>query len=256
MSIFVKLCYILLISCILLTGCDGKMETAIAPYLEAGMEIPGEIWGSLDEETKNAIAEGVKYIALTFDDGPRFETTAMLLDGLKERGAQATFFVIGTQVVCANHADLLRRMVDEGHQVGNHTYSHERLLSAEESIVLQEIKKNDIILKNILGEGDYWLRPPYGLIDGSRAKLVETPMIYWTLDPEDWKWLDTQKVVDLVVSQVQAGDIILLHDFYPSSVAAGLEIIDRLQPEGYVFVTVQELFDIYGVIPEDGVLYA
>ena len=169
---------------------------------------------------------------------------------------QATFFVIGTQIMCGENEELLERMIAEGHQVGNHTYSHERLLSAQESIVLEEIQKNDIILKNILGDGEYWLRPPYGLIDGSRAKLVETPMIYWTLDPEDWKWLDTQKVVDLVVGQVQSGDIILLHDFYPSSVAAALEIIDILQPKGYVFVTVEELFRIYGVAPEGGVLYA
>ena len=220
------------------------------------MEIPGEIWGNLDEETRNAIAEGVKYVALTFDDGPRFDTTNPLLDGLKERGVQATFFVIGTQVACANHAELLRRMVEEGHQVGNHTYSHERLIDATESIVIEEIQKNEIILKNLLGDGEYWLRPPYGLIDSIRAAQVKTPMIYWTLDTEDWKWLDKDKVVDLVLSQVQAGDIILLHDFYPSSVAAALEIIDRLQPEGYVFVTVKELFDIYGVTPENGVLYA
>ena len=256
MSIFVNLCYILLIPCVVLTGCDGKMETAAAPYLEAGVEISGEIWGSLDEETKNAIAEGVKYVALTFDDGPRSETTAALLDGLKERGAQATFFVIGTQVACNNHAELLRRMKEEGHQIGNHTYSHERLIDASEGVVIEEIQKNEIILKNLLGDGDYWLRPPYGLIDKKRSALVKTPMIYWSLDPEDWKWLDTKKVVELVLSQVQAGDIILLHDFYPSSVAAALEIIDRLQPEGYVFVTVQELFNIYGVTPEDGVLYA
>ena len=256
MSIFVKLCYILLMQCFILTGCDSKMETAAMPYLEASMEIPGEIWGSLDEETRIAIADGVKYIALTFDDGPRSETTATLLDGLKERGVQATFFVIGTQVACNDHADLLKRMRDEGHQIGNHTYSHERLIDATEGVVIEEIQKNEIILKNLLGEGEYWLRPPYGLIDSTRAALVKTPMIYWSLDPEDWKWLNTKKVVALVLSQVQAGDIILLHDFYPSSVAAALEIIDRLQPEGYVFVTVQELFDIYGVTPEDGVLYA
>ena len=256
MRIFVKICYILLIIVLPLTGCDGRMEPEISSYLETQGEIPEKIWDSLDEETQNAIAEGVKYIALTFDDGPRFETTSLLLDGLRERGAQATFFVIGTQVACANHADLLKRMANEGHQVGNHTYSHERLIDAAESVVIEEIQKNETILNNILGDGDYWLRPPYGLIDSSRAALVKTPMIYWTLDPEDWKWLDAKKVVELVLSQVQAGDIILLHDFYPSSVEAALEIIDRLQPEGYVFVTVKELFDIYGVTPEAGVLYA
>ena len=242
--------------CLTMTGCDERFEAEVSNYLDAVSEIPKEIWGQLDEEVRNSIAEGTKYVALTFDDGPRYETTSALLDGLQERGAQATFFVIGTQIMCGENAELLERMIDEGHQVGNHTYSHVRLLSAEESTVLEEIQKNDIILKNILGEEEYWLRPPYGLIDSKRAKLVETPMIYWTLDPEDWKWLDTKKVVDLVVSRVKAGDIILLHDFYPSSVEAALEIIDILQPQGYVFVTVEELFGIYGVMPEDGVLYA
>ena len=246
----------MLMLCLVATGCDEHIEPEISSYLEAISENPNEIWGHFDEETRNAIAEGTKYVALTFDDGPRRETTEVLLDALRERDVQATFFVIGTQVLCSENQELLERMIAEGHQVGNHTYSHERLLSAQEGTVIEEIQKNNVILKNLLGDGEYWLRPPYGLIDSSRAKLVDTPMIYWTLDPEDWKWLDTKKVVDLVLDNIKAGDIILLHDFYPSSVEAAIEIIDRLQPEGYVFVTVKELFEIYGVTPENGVLYA
>lgn len=224
--------------------------------MTAVSEIPEAIWEQLDEATRSAVAEGTKYVALTFDDGPRKETTSKLLDGLKERGAQATFFVIGSQILCAGNEELIQRMEEEGHQVGNHTYSHERLLDATGSTVMEEVNKNRIILENILGQGEFWLRPPYGLIDSTGAKISDTPMIYWTLDPEDWKLLDVKQVVDRVLEQVKAGDIILLHDFYPSSVEAALEIIDRLQPEGYVFVTVKELFDIYGVSPEPGVLYA
>ena len=239
-----------------LTGCDRPIGPDPAVYLDAAGEIPEEIWEGLDQRTREALAEGVKYIALTFDDGPRRETTGALLDGLLERDAKATFFVVGAQIMCAGNEELVQRMKEEGHQVGNHTYSHVRLIASQQNEVLEEIQKNDVILKNILGEGDYWLRPPYGLIDSSRADLVKTPMIYWTLDPEDWKLLDAQKVADCVASQVTDGDIILLHDFYPSSIEAALEIIDRLQPEGYVFVTVEELFRIQGVEPEDGVLYA
>ena len=256
MGIILKLCYILLTVCVPLAGCDDPMEPEVSSYLQTQVEIPGEIWGQLDEQTKTAIAEGVKYVALTFDDGPRCETTSALLDGLKERGAQATFFVIGTQVMCAGNEGLLERMAAEGHQIGNHTYSHERLLDIEVSRVIEEIQKTDVLLKNILGDGSYWLRPPYGLIDSARAAQLNTPMIYWSLDPEDWKWLDAKKVTEFVTSRVKAGDIILLHDFYPSSVEAALAIIDRLQPLGYVFVTVEELFAIYGVEPENGVLYA
>ena len=256
MGIFLRLCYSLLMLSMVLVGCDENIEPELSTYLDAIGEIPSEIWGQLDEETRKTIAEGTKYVALTFDDGPRRETTEVLLDGLAERGAQATFFVIGTQILCGDNDALLERMIAEGHQVGNHTYSHVRLISAQESTVIEEIQKNNVILKNVLGDGDYWLRPPYGMINSGQAKLVDTPMIYWTLDPEDWKWLDTKKVVDIVLENIDAGDIVLLHDFYPSSVQAALEIIDRLQPEGYVFVTVKELFEIYGVDPQNGLLYA
>lgn len=256
MWIILKLCYSLLMLSMVLVGCDGNIEPELSTYLDAIGEIPSEIWGHLDEELRNTLAEGTKYVALTFDDGPRRETTEVLLDGLLERGAQATFFVIGTQILCGDNDALLERMVAEGHQVGNHTYSHVRLLAAQEGTVIEEIQKNNVILTNLLGEEEYWLRPPYGLINANQAKLVDTPMIYWTLDPEDWKWLDTKKIVDIVLENIEEGDIILLHDFYPTSVQAALEIIDRLQPEGYVFVTVKELFEIYGVKPERGVLYA
>ena len=197
-----------------------------------------------------------KKIALTFDDGPRWETTEKLLDGLQQRGVQATFFVIGTQIGCVGNESMLLRMKEEGHQIGNHTYSHVRLQTAGRETVLEEIQKNEVILREILGEGEYWLRPPYGMIGQNQTDLVKTPMIYWSLDPEDWKLLDAGKVSDLVVEKVQDGDIVLLHDFYPSSVEAALQIIDRLQPEGYVFVTVEELFRIKGIVPEAGTLYA
>lgn len=147
-------------------------------------------------------------------------------------------------------------MAAEGHQVGNHTYSHVRLLTAEKNTVLEEIQKAEVILQNILGEGSFWLRPPYGLIDSQRAGQVKTPMIYWSLDPEDWKLLDAEKVVAYVTENVCPGDIILMHDFYPTSVDAALEIIDRLTACGYTFVTVEELFRIQGISPQNGVLYA
>ena len=256
MRIKIKICYLMLMILLCVTGCDENISENSSIYADASGEIPQEIWEDLDDETREAIADGSKYVALTFDDGPRRETTSILLDGLQERGAQATFFLIGTQVQCLGNEELLLRMKAEGHQIGNHTYSHMRLLNAQSNSILEEIQKNDVILKNILGEGEYWLRPPYGLIDRRGSEVVKTPMIYWTLDPEDWKLLDAKKVAECVVKNVEDGDIILLHDFYPSSVEAALEIIDRLQPEGYVFVTVEELFRIRGVVPHSGILYA
>lgn len=256
MRIKTKICYLLLIVLFSLTACKATSSKDFPVYTDTSGEIPRDIWNDLDNETKEAVADGRKYVALTFDDGPRYETTSALLDGLQERGAQATFFLIGTQIQCSGNEELLLRMKTEGHQIGNHTYSHMRLLDAQPNSILEEIQKNDVILENLLGEGEYWLRPPYGLIDKKGTEVVKTPMIYWTLDPEDWKLLDAKRVADCVVKNVEDGDIILLHDFYPSSVEAALEIIDRLQPEGYVFVTVEELFQIHDVEPRSGMLYA
>lgn len=249
-----KLC-ILMAGLVLLpiSGCarpiDQESSDAAGPA-----EIPLEILGELDEKTLENLVEEPKYVAITFDDGPRADTTGRLLDGLLERGAAATFFVIGLQVP-GNEA-LLQRMRDEGHQIGNHTYSHVRLLKADQDSVVEEVQKTEVLLREAVGEGSFWLRPPYGLIGSERAMLIKTPMIYWSVDPQDWKLLDKDKVVNAVLGAVKPGDVILLHDFYSTSVDAALEIIDQLQAEGYDFVTVEELFRIQGVEPQPGTLYA
>ena len=233
-----------------LTGCGGISDYAAGPA-----EIPLEILGELDTNTRQALTGDRKYIALTFDDGPRADTTGRLLDGLAERNAACTFFVIGEQV--RGNEYLICRMAADGHQIGSHTYSHTRLTSVSPENMLEEIHKTEVVLREVTGGNKaFWLRPPYGQIDSQRAGEVKTPMIYWSVDPQDWKVLDTGKVVDAVLSTVQPGDIILLHDFYATSVDAALQIIDQLQAQGFVFVTVEELFRIQGVEPQAGVLYA
>lgn len=112
-----------------------------------------------------------RYVALTFDDGPKRETTARLLDGLRERGASATFFLIGRQI--PDQRDLVERMKAEGHQVGNHTWNHIRLATTSDPAVAeQEIQKTDTLLREILGDGTYWLRPPYGAIQDAQKPQI------------------------------------------------------------------------------------
>jgi peptidoglycan/xylan/chitin deacetylase (PgdA/CDA1 family) len=194
-----------------------------------------------------------KFVALTFDDGPRVETTSPLLDGLRARGVHATFFLIGEQI--AGNEELIQTMAADGHQIGSHTFTHAKLQGSGADTVAQEIGKTEVLLESVLGEGDYWLRPPYGLIGERERAWVSTPMVYWSLDPEDWKLRDSEKVTEAVCSQVKSGDIILLHDFYPTSVEAALQIVDRLQAEGYEFLTVRELLSRSGITPEAGKLY-
>lgn len=216
-----------------LTGCG---ETAVPAG--GGAEIP---------------AEAPKYVALTFDDGPRRDTTARLLDGLRERGAGATFFLLGEQI--AGNEDLVERMAAEGHQVGNHSWSHARLQGASRATVDSEIGRTDALLRQLLGEGTYWVRPPYGLLDPQQFAWFSAPLVHWMVDPEDWRLRDADKDVAAVLKAVKPGDIILMHDTVPASVDAALRIVDTLQSRGYTFVTVEELLRLAGVTPEAGVMY-
>jgi len=199
------------------------------------------------------IGQEERYIALTFDDGPRPGTTNRLLDGLKQQGASATFFLVGEQA--ALYPDLVKRMEEEGHQVGNHTWSHVRLEGKDEEKLRQEIENTEILLGNILGGSGYWLRPPYGLVSDTVAKQVKVPMVKWSVDPRDWESRDTEKILQAVLEVVEPDSIILLHDIYEASVDAALKLVEILQKQGYLFVTVEELLRLNGVVPEVGVLY-
>ena len=225
--------FFLCISLALLSGC-----TPGGPAAEAGGD------ARILEE---------KLIAITFDDGPRRETTERLLDGLEERDARATFFLIGRQI--EGNEDLVERMQAEGHQVGSHTWSHTRLTGVSADTLRQEVGRTEEALEDLLGPGSYWLRPPYGAVDAADRDLIQTPMIKWSIDPRDWEKLDTAQVTAAVLKAAASNQIILLHDIYPTSVDAALAVVDALQGEGYRFVTVAELLEANGIQPEAGVLY-
>ena len=176
--------------------------------------------------------EEVHYVALTFDDGPSPRCTPQLLDGLQERGAHATFFVVGCQVV--KDPDIVERMAEQA---------------------AADMEKNEALLRQLLGEGSYWVRPPYGLLSEEEQRMLTVPVINWSVDTEDWKSKDAGKILDIIYRQIDDGDIVLLHDRYLNSVEAALQAIDHLQQQNYRFVTVEELFRIRGITPENGVTY-
>lgn len=225
--------FFLCISLALLSGCAPG-----GPAAEAGGD------ARIPEE---------RLIAITFDDGPRRETTERLLDGLEERDARATFFLIGRQI--EGNEDLVERMQAEGHQVGSHTWSHTRLTGVSADTLRQEVGRTEEALEDLLGPGSYWLRPPYGAVDAADRDLIQTPMIKWSIDPRDWEKLDTAQVTAAVLKAAAPNQIILLHDIYPTSVDAAMAVVDALQGEGYRFVTVAELLEANGIQPAAGVLY-
>lgn len=192
-------------------------------------------------------------VALTFDDGPRNSTTSRLIQGLALREVPATFFMVGERI--AGSEDLIREMAAAGHQIGIHTFDHVRITALSRKDFDLQVGKTRALLSDILGVGDYWLRPPYGIVDHSVIKWADGPLILWSIDPEDWKDRDTDRIVAAVMEHVQDGDIVLMHDIYESSVDAALRVVDGLLEQGYCFVTVEQLMDLREVTPQCGVLY-
>ena len=168
---------------------------------------------------------GIKEVALTFDDGPSPECTKDLLEGLKERNVKATFFVIGEKAEA--YPDLIKKIQDDGHIIGNHSYTHVNLGILSKKDACEQIRKTNDAIYQITGE----------YLD-CQMNMIE---VLWDVDPRDWEVQNKEKVVNKVMTDVKDGDIILLHDGYDSSMLAAFEIIDRLQAQGYEFVTVDKL---------------
>lgn len=194
-----------------------------------------------------------KLLALTFDDGPRRATTAKLLEGLEQRGVQATFFLIGKQI--EGNEDLIRQMADSGHQIGIHTFDHVELRNLSPADIHRQLDPTREALRAILGDRELLLRPPYGFVDDTLLQQADSPIILWSVDPEDWHDRNVQREVAHIVSHVQDGDIILMHDIFSESVDAALQVVDQLHQAGYAFVTVDDLLLSRGITPETGKIY-
>lgn len=194
-------------------------------------------------QQKESVEEsGVKEkpsIAITFDDGPSDRYTGRLLDGLKERNVKASFFLIGENA--EENSELVERIYKEGHLIGNHTYSHVQMTHLSEEAAVGEIEKTDQVISAITGEHVAYMRPPFGAWQRELEVRMEVLPVLWSVDPLDWTTENVDEIVSKVVTEVEEGDIILLHDCYASSVEAALRIVDILQKEGYEFVTVDRL---------------
>lgn len=189
-------------------------------------------------ETMTSVNPEKPMIALTFDDGPSRYSEA-LLDGLKARNVQVTFFLLGVNM--EGNERLVKRMEEEGHLLGNHTYHHVQLNKVSGREAADEILITNNRIFEISGEYPDYIRPPYGEWDEHLEEQVEMIPVFWTVDSLDWKLQDAKAIRDHVMENVQEGDIILMHDGYESSVEAALEIVDQLLAEGYQLVTADRM---------------
>ena len=183
--------------------------------------------------------EESKKIALTFDDGPHPYYTEQLLDGLKERDVKATFFVLGKHA--EQYPELVERMNEEGHLIGNHTYSHMQLSQRNSEAFKEELIRTNEVIEELTGEEVQYVRPPYGTWDKKFEKELNMFPVLWNIDPLDWSSKNVEGIVQKVKNKAKENGIILMHDEYKTTVTAALQIVDELKEEGYEFVTVEEL---------------
>ena len=178
---------------------------------------------SSDSVRSQNVSDEVKPVAaLTFDDGPNASSTPILLDGLKERKVRATFFLIGENVEKDENEKIVKRMYEEGHLIGNHTYTHCNLSKLETGEAKKELEQTDTVIEKITGKQPVFARAPYGELPVDSEQDLSRIYIGWTVDPLDWMTEDAGAVVKTVVEEINPGDVILLHDCYPSSVQAAI----------------------------------
>lgn len=190
-------------------------------------------------------------VAFTFDDAPDDKFTPQVLDVLKSEGVKATFFLIGNRVEA--HPEIVQRMIDEGHVVGNHSYNHANLPKLSDAEFQNQVVKTDHIIRSISGYTPNFIRPPYGNIGESQIQWLASQhktIVNWNVDSLDWKGLNAEQVKTNVLAHVHPGSIILQHaaggngEDLTGSVQALPDIIKKLRNDGVKLVTIPELLNL------------
>src|SRR5438477_5168569 len=180
---------------------------------------------------------------MTFDDGPSATLTPKLLDLLAARHIKATFFVIGENV--AEHPEIVARAAREGHEIGNHSWSHPNFGKMADQAVRRQLQQTDDAIKNATGERPTLMRPPYGSITAREKRCIHDEfgyrIILWDVDPYDWKRPGPAVVRNRILKETQPGSIVLSHDIHPGTIEAMPSTLDALEAKGFKFVTVSEL---------------
>ena len=193
-----------------------------------------------------------KVVALTFDDGPSPQWTPLILDELKRANVKATFFMLGEHV--KKYPQVARRVAAEGHDIGNHTYSHHVLIYYKMDELESEIKQAENVIRQVTGKTTVFFRPPKAWLTGEEKQKIKElgyQVVLWSLNSKDWVTFDDKYIIKYLLHHVRPGDIILFHDSggvftveggnRKETVLAIRKLIERLKERGYRCVTVSEL---------------
>src|ERR1700682_1382004 len=225
-----------------------RAETAIAPQAARKNKpaTPAE-----PRITFNSVHVDGPYIAMTFDDGPSATLTPKLLDILAAHHIKATFFVIGENV--AQHPEVVARAAREGHEIGNHSWSHPNFGKMSDDAVRRELRQTDDAIKSATGTGPTLMRPPYGSLTARQKRWIHDEfgyqIILWDVDPLDWKRPGPAVVCNRILKETRPGSIVLCHDIHPGTIEAMPATFDQLDRKGFKSVTVSELLAMATPVP-------
>ena len=193
-----------------------------------------------------------KMVALTFDDGPNYNTSK-ILEILNKYNVRATFFVLGSKI---NHNKKIIKTMDKyGMEIGNHTYSHKLMTGMSNIDIIREVEDTSNLIYSVIGKYPELVRPSYGSFNKKIKESINMPIIIWNIDTLDWKSHNSNKIVSRVMNKVSDGDIILMHDIYSATVKAVDILVPKLISEGYQLVSVSELFYYKNINLENGKIY-
>ena len=235
---------------------DGEGDT------KESQQTQETVGDTADENT----AKEKKLIALTFDDGPGSSSTDKILDVLEENNSRATFFVVGYNAEI--HTEQLKREAELGCEIGNHSKSHGNLLKMTDNEIKEQVEGNNDLIREVTGKEVKLFRAPGGNYKG-KEDVINMPLIQWTIDTNDWRKKDSANksrteqqrkedidaIVNYVLEEAGEGKIILMHDIYTFSADTVEALVPRLCKAGYTVTTVSDMFEYYGVTPENGKVY-
>jgi peptidoglycan/xylan/chitin deacetylase (PgdA/CDA1 family) len=216
---------------------------------ETPLQTPGKSGHKTPTEqniTFSSVHTDGPYIAMSFDDGPSATLTPKLLDLLAARHIKVTFFVIGENV--AEHPEIVARAAREGHEIGNHSWSHPNFAKMSQENVRSQLQRTDDAIKNATGKRPTLMRPPYGSLTEREKHWIHDEfgyqIILWDVDPYDWKRPGPAVVRNRILKETRPGSIVLSHDIHPGTIEAMPATLDALEAKGFKFVTVSELISM------------
>lgn len=233
-----QLAVVVAMVCLLVGGLGAASRARPLPPIPAAQQ------PTLSQTEKTAIScAAVPCLALTFDDGPSSVNTPVVLDILAREHAKATFFVVGRRV--HGNGPILQRMHADGHEIGNHTWSHPKLTDLSPAEVRLQIETTQTAVLEAGVPVPRLLRPPYGATNVVVETQVPLTIVRWNIDPLDWTLRDSDALAERIVAQARPGGILLLHDTHPHVAGALAKALPQLRAQ-YQLVTVSELLGLTG----------